>query len=443
MTDVATKLLNVRRQQAATAAFGKFALRQPDLPTILTEAARVCADGLDVPFSKICRYRSEEDDLHVEAGYGWKVGVVGNVISKADLSSPQGRAFITGVPSICDDIRAEKEFVLPSFYAEHGVVSTIDVVIKGSDDEPYGILEIDNNKQHNYDQHDIDFLTSFANILAEAVATTKRAATLQTNIEQMKKLIEEKDLLLNEKRILTAELQLQARSAAMGEMAATLAHELNQPLTAIASYLLGCSVILDKLNIDDSSDLQIGFKGATGQALRAGEIIRHVREAILRGAANQHQEDLTALVSAASALASRTATDAGVTISHNFDAHPIDVMVDKVQVQQVIFNLLRNGIEAMDGVPGHEVLIATRTVDKLTAEVSVSDRGKGVRTDQMAKLFEPFNTTKPGGMGVGLSICRTIIELHGGKLWVESNPEGGAIFRFTLPVTDMEPVSLN
>jgi signal transduction histidine kinase len=442
MTDDATKFLNVRRQQAATAAFGSFALRQPDLTKVLMEAARVCAVGLGVPYSKICRYRSEEDDLLVEAGYGWKAGVVGNVISKADLSSPQGRAFITGEPSICDDVRAELQFVLPSFYTEHGIVSTIDVVIKGSDDEPYGILEIDNNKQHNYDEHDVDFLMSFANVLAEAVATTKRTATLRANIQQMKKLVEEKDQLLEEKRSLTAELQLRVRSAAMDEMASTLAHELNQPLTAIASYLLGCSIILDRLMIDDSSDLQVGFKGATRQALRAGEIIRHVREFISHGEVNQHQEDLTELVSDASALANSVATNAGVTISHNFNARPIDVMVDKVQIQQVIFNLLRNGVESMDGVPGYELLIATRAVDRLTAEVSISDRGKGVRTDQMSELFEPFRSTKRGGMGVGLSISRTIIESHGGRLWVESNPKGGAIFRFTLPVAETEPVSV-
>ena len=440
MTDDATKFLKVLRQQAAIAAFGSFALRQSELQKILTEAARVCASGLNVPYCKICRYRSEENDLLIEAGYGWHAGVIGNVISKADFSSPQGKAFVTGEPSICNDVRAEANFVLPSFYTEHGIISTIDVVIKGSDNRPYGILEIDNNEKYYYDQHDIDFLMSFANFLAEAVATTKRVEVLRNNVEKMKKLVEEKHLLIEEKKSLTAELQLRVRDTAMAEMASTLAHELNQPLTAITSYLSGCSAILDKLKLNDSSALHIGFEGAKRQALRAGEIIRHVREFISRGETNQTQEDLTALVSEASALANSTANDAGVTISHNFDGQHIDVIVDKVQIQQVVFNLLRNGIEAMDGVPGHELLIATRIIDKLTAEVSISDRGEGVPPDQMSELFTPFNTTKPNGMGVGLSISRTIIESHGGKLWVESNPKGGAVFRFTLRVGDMEAV---
>jgi len=147
----AARVRKLLRQQAALAGFGSFALRQSDLLTVLTEAARVCADVLSVPFCKVCRYRSAENDLLIEAGYGWKQGVVGHVVSRADETSPQGRAFITGKPSICNDLRKETEFKLPGFYAEHGIVSTIDVLIKGSDDRPYGVLEIDNDHQHDYD----------------------------------------------------------------------------------------------------------------------------------------------------------------------------------------------------------------------------------------------------------------------------------------------------
>ena len=166
----ASKVRKLLRQQAAIANFGSFALRQNDLMKVLTEAARVCADGLDVRFSKICRYREAENDLLVEAGFGWKAGVVGNVVSRADESSPQGRAFITGEPSISNDLRKDNMFVLPHFYSEHGIVSTVDVLIKGAY-KPYGVLEIDNDQQHDYDEHDINFLTAFANVLAEAVAT--------------------------------------------------------------------------------------------------------------------------------------------------------------------------------------------------------------------------------------------------------------------------------
>jgi two-component sensor histidine kinase len=204
MTESDKEIQTLRRQQAAIAGFGSFALRQNDLLTILTEAARVCAEGLSVPFCKVCRYRSEENDLLIEAGYGWHEGVIGNVVSRADQSSPQGRAFITGEPSICNDLRMDNDFKLPPFYAEHGIVSTIDVIIKG-EGQPYGILEIDNDQQHDYGQHDINFLTGFANVLAEAVSTSARTAVL-------KAIIEEKNRLLDQKKVLAEELQHRVRN---------------------------------------------------------------------------------------------------------------------------------------------------------------------------------------------------------------------------------------
>lgn len=215
MDDAPAKVRNLLRQQAAIAAFGTFALRQNDLLTVLAEAARVCAKGLDVAFCKVCRYREAENDLLIEAGCGWKDGVVGHVVSRADRSSPQGRAFVTGEPSICNDLREDTDFKLPAFYAEHGIISTIDVVIKGADagsDLPYGVLEIDNNKQHDYDQHDVDFLTAFANVLGEAVSTAERTVVLRATIAQMQALVEEKDRLLDQKKILADELQHRVRN---------------------------------------------------------------------------------------------------------------------------------------------------------------------------------------------------------------------------------------
>jgi two-component sensor histidine kinase len=211
MNDIVEQVRNLRRQQAAVAGFGSFALRQNDLLRVLTEAARVCAESLGVPFCKVCRYRPESDDLLVEAGYGWHAGVVGKVSSRADESTPQGRAFVTGKSSICYDLRRDNDFDLPPHYAEHDIISTIDVVIRG-DDRPFGVLEIDNDAQHNYDQHDIDFLTGFANVVAEAVATNARTRVLQAIIEQMKTLVEEKDRLLDQKQVLTEELQHRVRN---------------------------------------------------------------------------------------------------------------------------------------------------------------------------------------------------------------------------------------
>ena len=209
--DDAREVKKLLRQQSAIAAFGSFALVQSDLQTVLTEAARVCASGLDVGFSKVCRYRPAEKDLLIVAGFGWQHGVIGNVVSRADASSPQGRAFSTGKPSICNDLRQDTQFDLPPFYADHGIIATIDVLIKGAY-EPFGVLEIDSDEPQNYDQQDIIFLTGFANVLAEAVATASRTALLQTTIAQMKVLVEDKNRLLDQKNVLAEELQHRVRN---------------------------------------------------------------------------------------------------------------------------------------------------------------------------------------------------------------------------------------
>jgi two-component sensor histidine kinase len=212
MSDDAAYVRKLLRQQAAVASFGSFALRQSELQTVLTEAARVCAEGLDVPFSKVCRYREEEGDLLIQAGCGWRDGVVGQVVSRADTSSPQGRAFVTGKPSICKDSRRDTEFELPPFYHEHGIISTIDVLISSSNGHAYGVLEVDSDRLRDFDQYDINFLTGFANVLAEAVLTSERTVLLQATIAEMRSLVTEKGSLLDETRVLTQELQHRVRN---------------------------------------------------------------------------------------------------------------------------------------------------------------------------------------------------------------------------------------
>jgi len=179
------------RQQAALAKFGSFASNGNNLRAILTEAASICAASLGVPFCKICRYRPIENDLLVEAGWGWNVGVVGLVVSKADETSPQGRAYLTGEPMIIRDLRWSGNFALPNFYWEHGIISTLDVVIPATDGAPYGVLEVGSTALHPYDVHDINFLRAFANMLAAAVATAKRDAAMLALLEQQQLLAEE------------------------------------------------------------------------------------------------------------------------------------------------------------------------------------------------------------------------------------------------------------
>jgi len=226
--DKELSIARLLRQQAALAAFGTFALGESDLGTVLIEAARVCADSFAVPFSKVCRYRSEHNDLLVEAGAGWNPGVIGGVVSRADRSSPQGRAFITGKPVICANLSKDASFLLPSFYAEHGIVSTLDVAIKKKEGRPWGVLEIDNPNEHVYDQNDVNFVTGFANVLAEAVNTSKRNAVVQAALEQMKDMVADRD------RLLTAQSQLLSEKS---ELAQELQHRVRNNLQLVYGML--------------------------------------------------------------------------------------------------------------------------------------------------------------------------------------------------------------
>lgn len=240
------------RQQAALANFGSFAFGETDLEKVLFEAARICAESLGVPYSKICRYRPEQNDLLVIAGYGWEAGVIGKVVSQADESSTQGRAFVTGEPVILKDIRKNNSYNLPDFYAQHGIVSTVDVLVKGTSG-PFGVLEADCTSQHTFDQHDINFLTGFANVLAEAVQTSERTATLQTTLIQMQKLVTEKEVLLEEKNVLAAELQ----------------HRVRNNLQLIYGMLL------KQIELADSADKE-GFRSVARRVMSLASIYDHL-----------------------------------------------------------------------------------------------------------------------------------------------------------------------
>ena len=231
---------------------------------------------------------------------------------------------------------------------------------------------------------------------------------------------------------LQMELAHMSRFTAMGEMASTLAHELNQPLTAVATYLNGCRRLLERGMQADSAMLRDGVERATEQAMRAGQIIRHLREFVARGETERRPENLAKLVEEASALALIGARESAVRVAFEFDPDCPLVIADKVQVQQVLLNLIRNALEAMAGSERRELTITTGHGPGGQVRVSVTDTGSGIAPEILGQLFRPFVSSKVQGMGVGLSVSRTIIEAHGGRLWAEPNREGGTIFSFTL-----------
>jgi two-component system, LuxR family, sensor kinase FixL len=237
---------------------------------------------------------------------------------------------------------------------------------------------------------------------------------------------------------LQSELVHISRLTAMGEMASALAHELNQPLSAIANYMKGSRRLLESRSDDGAKMLRDAMDKAADQALRAGQIIRRLRDFVARGESERRVEDVKKLIEEASALALVGAKDKGVRISFEFDPNGNLVLADRVQVQQVLLNLMRNAIEAMENVEKRELVVATSLTNDNFVEISVADTGTGIVPEIGEQLFQPFVTTKRQGMGVGLSISRTIIEAHGGSIAPRPNPGGGTVFSFTLPAVAAE-----
>ena len=240
---------------------------------------------------------------------------------------------------------------------------------------------------------------------------------------------------------LQSELVHVSRLSAMGEMASALAHELNQPLSAISNYIKGSRRLLNAIDDSNRGKIESAMDRAAEQALRAGQIIRRLRDFVARGETEKQVESLAKLIEEAGALGLSGAREQGVQLRFNLNPQHDLVLVDRVQIQQVLVNLFRNALEAMANSEKKELIAANARAADHMIEVSVSDTGTGFQDDVQSNLFQTFFTTKETGMGVGLSISRSIIEAHGGRMWAENNPWGGATFRFTLPAASQEDLA--
>jgi two-component system sensor kinase FixL len=234
------------------------------------------------------------------------------------------------------------------------------------------------------------------------------------------------------------ELARLARLNEMGEMASTLAHELNQPLSAIANYVHGSARILQDWEGEKAERLRDALKEAGEQSIRAGQIIKHLREFVTKGETEKSPQNIRQLVEEAGALALVGSREKGVRTLFDFATGVEHVMVDRIQIQQVLTNLMRNAVEAMNDAPVRELRVGIRPSSEDEVMVVVEDSGPGISDDIADQLFKPFITTKAGGMGIGLSISKRIVEAHGGEMTVSRSQLGGACFSFTLPAFDEE-----
>ena len=238
--------------------------------------------------------------------------------------------------------------------------------------------------------------------------------------------------------LLQSELMHVSRVSAMGTMASTLAHELNQPITAIANYAQALRDLMNEPRPDDLPMVQEALEDTAKEALRAGNIVRRLRDFVARGDVEKSIEKLPELINEAAVLGLLGAREKGVETYFDIDPYASPVLADKVQIQQVLINLIRNAVEAMGESEVRKLTIVSRADQSGFVRVTVSDTGPGVAPDMVEQLFTAFVSTKAEGMGLGLSICRTIVEGNGGRIWMEPRPGGGTEFHFTLARAQVE-----
>ncbi|GAA0466471.1 PAS domain S-box protein [Parasphingorhabdus litoris] len=235
-----------------------------------------------------------------------------------------------------------------------------------------------------------------------------------------------------ELQALQTDLAHASRLSAVGTLASALAHEINQPLSAVTNYLSAARDMLDSDLEDSKEQLYEALQESVSECLRAGTIVRRLREFVAKGEMKREILSIAQLVEDATTLGLVGAYDKGVECSINCDPDTNHILADRVQIQQVMINLMRNAIEAMVDSPVKHLNISVHSIPDDMVEISISDTGNGIDPEIAGKIFDPFTSTKGTGMGLGLSICRTIIEAHEGTITAEPNPLGGTIFRITL-----------
>jgi two-component sensor histidine kinase len=391
----------VLEQQKAIAEFGSFAFQEDDLTIILNRACKLCATLLGAEASKICHFEKAAKRLSVVAGYGWKVGVIGYHYALEDLASPQIRALETGQPVI-SDVHNSGDFLYPSFYQEHAIRSTVDVIIKGKQGA-FGVLEVDSATAELFDKFDVIFLTSFANILAEAINSAKKSQRLKAAIKKRDTLLKEKNELIAQKALLAAEAHHRVRNnlQIIHGMLVRRIHTLEEggvsaedTLRKIASRVMAMGRVYDQLIVSDHDR----FISASAYLTSLIKDIRDIYEPLHP---HVHLDDSIA---------------------------PIDLDIDQASVLGLIATeLFANAfMHAFPKGRGTIVLRLKRNDNKVSATLSIADNGIG------------FDAAKASTRN-GMKLIHRFVEQIGGTMEITTNE--GSEFRVTFPLHRDGPTS--
>ena len=400
-----TKQLKILNQ------LGQQLLRNISLEQLLDLAVHKILEAMHADYVNILELLPDGERMLMRAGIGWPNAMLGKEIFTIEKGSLLEQTLKTSHPVIVNNFRNEKRFTDTSLWSAYGLISGITILI-GSSATPFGILCIYTSNDHNYSENDIDFIQALSSLLGIAIERHQTGEKIRDQHNELLKA---------------------SRISSLGELGTTLAHELNQPVTALMNYLSVCARSLKKLSGTETAEIIILIEKSVEEANRVTSIIKHLRDYLETGVLHKTPEDLNETIKTTVNLFLPIATQKDISI--NFDLAPSlpRVLIDKIQIQQVVYNLLNNSIQALDKTVKRIITIASQHNANNTIEVYIRDTGPGVIHNIFDYQLKHIFSAKEHGLGLGLTICKSIIEAHGGRIWTMVTPGGGATFHFTLP----------
>jgi PAS domain S-box-containing protein len=437
------------RQQAAVSEFGQRALVNPPLAELFDEAVALVAYTLEVEYCKVLELLPDGKALRLQAGVGWKAGLVGQALVDTSADSQAGYTLLIKAPVIVEDLRTETRFRGTRLLHDHGIVSGLDVIIY-SGGQPFGILSAHSRQRRTFTRDDLNFLQAIAHTLGTAIGRKqldealhlaredlevrvheRTAELLQVNESLLKEIAERKRAEEQVQRQQEALFQRE-KLAAMGSLLASVAHELNNPLSVV---MVQADMLGEEVR---EKALAERIKVIGQSAERCVSIVQNFLALARYTPPLRTHVELKAIVEEVMTLLAYALRVDNVDVHQDLADDMPPLWGDRHQLYQVLLNLITNAHQALRDIPPPRRLALTTGYDAVQGIVAleVADSGPGIRPELQERIFEPFFTTKPPGVGTGLGlpICKGIVEGHGGSISVESQVGAGTVFHITLPV---------